>query len=125
MKMALNLSMYQTQLKFFTSTWIAPKWMKDSGEYAGGYLKKEHYQTFANYFLKFLEEYKKEGLDFWAITTGNEPLLAKTKLIKIPSVNWDAQKAVSLFKKKCGFKFYEFVLERVDQGLFRTYLEIF
>ncbi|XP_044747412.1 lysosomal acid glucosylceramidase-like [Coccinella septempunctata] len=93
MNLALNLSMSQTKLKFFTSTWTAPKWMKENGKYAGGHLKKEHYQTWANYFVRFLEEYKKQGLEFWAISTGNEPLLAKLPFIKIPSVNWDSKTA--------------------------------
>ncbi|XP_045476570.1 putative glucosylceramidase 4 [Harmonia axyridis] len=94
MRIARNLSMYQTQLKFFTSTWVAPKWMKDNGRYEGGSLKNEHYQTWAKYFLKFLEEYKKQGFDFWGITTGNEPLLSKlTAVTKIPSVGWNSSTA--------------------------------
>jgi len=94
--------MYQTEIKFFTSTWIAPKWMKDNGEYKGGYLKEEYYQTWANYFLKFLEEYKKQGFDFWGITTGNEPLLARLSFIKIPSVNWNSDKASVWIKDYLG-----------------------
>lgn len=29
---------------------------------------------FANYMLKFFEEYKKQGVEFWGLTTGNEPI---------------------------------------------------
>ncbi|KAL3287229.1 hypothetical protein HHI36_001706 [Cryptolaemus montrouzieri] len=98
MKIALNLSMYQTQLKFFTSTWTAPKWMKINNEYYGlrGELKTEYYQTWADYFLKFLKAYKEQGFEFWAITPGNEPLLARIPHVKINSVAWNAETA-SLF----------------------------
>ena len=38
-----------------------------------GYLKKEYYQVYADYLLKFLLAYKNHGFNIWAITTGNEP----------------------------------------------------
>ena len=60
--------------KFLSATWSAPGWMKTNGHLVGfGYLKKKYYQVFANYIVKFLEEYKKNGIDIWAVSTGNEP----------------------------------------------------
>src|SRR5690242_10357821 len=64
--------------KFFASPWSAPAWMKNSSAINhGGYLKgnpgEQYYQTFAKYFVKFLDAYKKEGLDMWGITIENEP----------------------------------------------------
>lgn len=34
----------------------------------------QYYKTWANYFVKFLNEYKKRGVEFWGLTTGNEPM---------------------------------------------------
>jgi glucosylceramidase len=43
----------------------------------GGQLKGPnngiYYLTFARYFLRFFEEYHKEGIDFWGLTILNEP----------------------------------------------------
>ncbi|CAG7833437.1 unnamed protein product [Allacma fusca] len=62
-------------IKMFASPWTAPKWMKTNNEYYGqGSLKKEYYQAWANYFVKFLDEYQKLGVTFWAVTAQNEPL---------------------------------------------------
>lgn len=35
------------------SAWTAPPWMKTNNDYTGfGFLKQEHYQTWADYHLK-------------------------------------------------------------------------
>lgn len=53
--------------------------MKDNGDLAGrGKLKgksgEKYYQTWAKYYVKFLDAYKNEGIDVWGLTTGNEPI---------------------------------------------------
>ncbi|CAH0555327.1 unnamed protein product [Brassicogethes aeneus] len=63
-------------LELIASVWTAPPWMKTNNDYAGiGFLKIEYYQTWANYFVKFFEEYAKKGIKFWGLTTQNEPLI--------------------------------------------------
>lgn len=60
--------------KIFSSPWTAPPWMKTNNDWFGGELKEEYYQTWADYFIKYLEEYKKEGVDIWGFTVENEPM---------------------------------------------------
>ncbi|KAK6051092.1 O-Glycosyl hydrolase family 30 [Cooperia oncophora] len=53
--------------------------MKTNGHMkGGGKLKGEeggqYYQTYANYFIRFFEEYHKNGVDFWGVTVQNEPM---------------------------------------------------
>ena len=60
--------------KIISSPWTAPPWMKDNNSWVGGKLLKEHYPTWAKYFSKYIEAYKKEGIDIWAVTFENEPL---------------------------------------------------
>ncbi|CAG2120872.1 unnamed protein product, partial [Medioppia subpectinata] len=60
------------------SPWAAPAWMKNNSDIIhGGYLKGnpggQYYKTFAKYFVKFLDAYKAEGLDYWGLTIENEP----------------------------------------------------
>ncbi|WP_396141009.1 glycoside hydrolase family 30 beta sandwich domain-containing protein [Flavobacterium sp.] len=55
------------------SPWTAPPWMKDNQKYIGGKLLPQFNDTFALYFSKYLEAYKKEGINIWGITVINEP----------------------------------------------------
>jgi len=55
------------------SPWSCPPWMKDNKSYVGGKLLAEYNDTFALYFSKYLEAYKKEGIDIWGVTVINEP----------------------------------------------------
>ncbi|XP_076230749.1 lysosomal acid glucosylceramidase-like [Calliopsis andreniformis] len=71
LKKALEIN---PELKFFAAAWSAPGWMKTNGQFVGfGYLKRQYYQVYANYIVKFLDEYKKNGINIWAVSTGNEP----------------------------------------------------
>ncbi|RYY33268.1 MAG: glucosylceramidase, partial [Sphingobacteriaceae bacterium] len=56
------------------SPWTAPVWMKDNGAFKGGSLKAEYYQAYANYFVKYIQAMKAEGITIDAITPQNEPL---------------------------------------------------
>jgi glucosylceramidase len=60
--------------KIISSPWTAPPWMKDNNDWKGGKLLPEYYETWALYFSKYIEEYKKEGIDIWGLTFENEPL---------------------------------------------------
>ncbi len=60
--------------KIMASPWTAPPWMKDNNKYVGGHLLPEYYDTWALFFSKYLDAYKAEGIDIWAITVENEPL---------------------------------------------------
>lgn len=55
------------------SPWTAPPWMKDNKNYVGGKLLPEFNDAFALYFSKYLDAYKKEGIDIWGVTVINEP----------------------------------------------------
>jgi glucosylceramidase len=59
--------------KIIASPWTSPPWMKDNKKYVGGKLLPEFNDAFALYFSKYLEAYKKEGIDIWGVTVINEP----------------------------------------------------
>lgn len=63
-----------SNLKLFASPWSAPGWMKTSNNMLAGELKSEYYDTYGNYFVKFIECYEKQGVPIFAITVQNEPL---------------------------------------------------
>lgn len=72
------LSMSQRPVSLFASPWTSPAWMKTNGALTGkGTIKGQpggvYYKAWANYFVKFLDEYAKHNLTFWALTAQNEP----------------------------------------------------
>ena len=48
---------YSPAMRFFFAPWTPPKYMKDNNEVQGGYLKKEFYGLYAQYFKKFILEF--------------------------------------------------------------------
>ncbi|TMW53582.1 hypothetical protein DOY81_001346 [Sarcophaga bullata] len=78
-------------LKIKGAAWSPPKWMKSNNAWTGfGQLKREYYQTWADYHLKWLELMEKNGLPIWAISTGNEPMngLFFMYFVKFMSLGW-------------------------------------
>ncbi len=55
------------------SPWTAPPWMKNNKKWMGGKLLPEYYDSWALYFSKYIDAYKKEGINIWGITVENEP----------------------------------------------------
>jgi glucosylceramidase len=62
------------QIKIIATPWSAPTWMKDNNAFIGGSLKPEYYGVYANYFVKYIQQMKEEGIGITAITPQNEPL---------------------------------------------------
>ena len=60
--------------KIMASPWTCPPWMKTNNHWNGGELKKEYYSVFADYFVKYIQAYEKEGVAIWGLTPTNEPL---------------------------------------------------
>lgn len=67
------MSISNDGFKIIASPWTAPPWMKDNKDYVGGKLLPEYNDAYALFFSKYLEAYKKEGIDVWGITVVNEP----------------------------------------------------
>ena len=59
---------------FYVSPWSPPAWMKTNNNMLlGGELKKEYYQPWANYFVKYIQSYQNAGIPVWGLTIQNEP----------------------------------------------------
>lgn len=62
-------------IKIFASPWSPPAWMKTNNNMLyGGKLKPEYFQTWAEYFVKYVKAYEKEGIPIWGLTVQNEPM---------------------------------------------------
>lgn len=72
-------------LNIIASAWTAPSWMKDIEDWyipgseenkwqgTGGELKPQYIPVYADYLARYLDAYRKEGVDIWGLTPVNEP----------------------------------------------------
>jgi len=61
------------ELKVMASPWSAPAWMKNSETLGHGKLLPEYYSVYADYFVRFIQDYQAENIPIYAITLQNEP----------------------------------------------------
>ncbi|MDO9136789.1 MAG: glycoside hydrolase family 30 beta sandwich domain-containing protein [Lutibacter sp.] len=61
-------------IKIMGSPWSPPVWMKDNNSSIGGSLQPKYYGVYAQYFVKYIQKMKAEGIAIDAITIQNEPL---------------------------------------------------
>ncbi|MFP5040882.1 glycoside hydrolase family 30 protein [Parasediminibacterium sp. JCM 36343] len=66
------------QLTLFASPWSPPAWMKSNNDILhGGKLLQQYKQSWANYYVKFIKAYAKEGVPVWGFTVQNEPMASQ------------------------------------------------
>lgn len=66
------------RLTMYVSPWSPPAFMKTNNSMLqGGKLKPEFYQSWANYYAKFIKAYEKEGIPIWGLTIQNEPMASQ------------------------------------------------
>jgi glucosylceramidase len=61
-------------IKILGSPWSPPAWMKENNSTVGGSLLPQYYNVYANYFVKYIQGMKAQGITIDAITPQNEPL---------------------------------------------------
>jgi glucosylceramidase len=62
-------------IRFLASPWSPPAWMKTNNDMLhGGKLKKEYAQTWADYFVRYINAYGEAGIPIWGISVQNEAM---------------------------------------------------
>ena len=80
------------------SPWSPPVWMKTNEKIKAGSLKKECYDVYSGYLVKYIQEMKKEGITIDAITLQNEPVNANNT----PSMRMNAIEQTGLIRNHLG-----------------------
>lgn len=70
------------KMKVIAAPWTCPKWMKVKDlqskapfdSWTDGHLNPDYRKTYAEYFVKFVETMKAQGIDIYAVSPQNEPL---------------------------------------------------
>lgn len=80
---------YKSNMTLFASPWSPPTWMKYPKAYNYGTLRMEPevLNAYAIYFKKFIESYKREGIEIEQIHIQNEPFADQ----KFPSCVWNEE----------------------------------
>jgi glucosylceramidase len=60
------------ELFYFSSPWSPPAWMKAGDSLLGGSMRKHYFDAYAQYFVKFLQDYATAGVKVSAVTIQNE-----------------------------------------------------
>ncbi|XP_017480968.1 PREDICTED: glucosylceramidase-like [Rhagoletis zephyria] len=92
-------------LRIKAAAWSPPRWMKTNNAWTGSSrLKKEYYQTWADYHLRWLELWEENGLPLWAISTGNEPTngVYLMYFLRFMSLGWTPRKQAIWLSENFG-----------------------
>ena len=65
-----------------------------------GFLRDEYYQTWADYFIRFLDEYRLQGVELWGLTAQNEPNDGRVPGFFFNSMGWTAAQQVRRIYQK-------------------------
>lgn len=89
---------------FFVSPWSPPAWMKSNNDMLhGGVLLPKFYQAWANYYIKTIQAYEKEGIPIWGLTVQNEAMAVQTW----ESCTYTAEQERDFVKKYLGPTLYK------------------
>ncbi|MFN8301924.1 MAG: glycoside hydrolase family 30 protein [Saprospiraceae bacterium] len=87
------------QMKLFASPWSPPAWMKDNNNMLqGGQLLPEYYDSWAQYYVRFIQAYEAQGVPVWGISVQNEPMAKQTW----ESCIYTAEEETSFIKNHLG-----------------------
>ncbi len=88
------------ELFLFSSPWSPPGWMKPNGSMLGGCMRKQSFDPYAQYFLKFLDAYKGEGVAIDAVTVQNETDAEQEG--HMPACLWAQEQEMEFVKSHLG-----------------------
>lgn len=87
------------KLTLYASPWSPPAFMKDNHDVLqGGKLLPAYYQSWANFYVKFINAYQKAGVPVWGLTVQNEPMAAQ----RWESCKYTAEEEKDFVKKYLG-----------------------
>src|SRR5580704_5923979 len=87
-------------LFLFSSPWSPPGWMKAGGSMLGGSMRQKYFDSYAHYFLKFLQAYASEGVSIQAGTSQNE--VDTDQDGRMPACLWGQEYEIGFVKNHLG-----------------------
>lgn len=96
----MEVKRYAPELKLFASPWSPPTWMKEPPVYNWGKLIRtpKVQQAYADYFVKYINCYAREGIEIEQIHVQNEPVANQ----KFPSCMWTGEELRDFIRDYLG-----------------------
>ncbi len=88
------------ELFLFSSPWSPPGWMKPNKSMIGGAMRKQSFGPYAEYFRRFIEEYKAEGVTIDAVTIQNETDAEQEG--RMPACLWAQEQEIEFVRDHLG-----------------------
>jgi glucosylceramidase len=88
------------EMFLFSAPWSPPGWMKSGGSILGGAMRKKYFAAYAQYFVKFIQGYKAEGVPISAVTSQNE--VDTEQEGKMPAALWGQEYEMAFVKEFLG-----------------------
>jgi glucosylceramidase len=85
------------ELFLFSSPWSPPGWMKSSNTLFGGTIREANFGAYAEYFRRFLMDYKAAGVEIDAVTVQNE--VDSEQQGTMPQCLWGQQDEIAFAKQ--------------------------
>jgi len=87
-------------LFLFATPWSPPAWMKAGDSLYGGNMRKQYFESYAEYFVRFLEASAEAGVKVSAITVQNE--VDTDQDGKMPAALWGQEYEVGFIRDSLG-----------------------
>ncbi|HLH33359.1 MAG TPA: glycoside hydrolase family 30 beta sandwich domain-containing protein [Alloacidobacterium sp.] len=87
-------------LFYFSSPWSPPGWMKAGNSLLGGSMRKHYFDAYAQYFVKFLQDYAASGIKIQAVTVQNE--VDTDQDGRMPQALWGQEYEIDFVKSYLG-----------------------
>jgi glucosylceramidase len=87
-------------LFLFATPWTPPAWMKAGDSLYGGNMRKQYFESYAKYFVGFLQSYAAAGVKVSAITVQNE--VDTDQDGKMPAALWGQEYEIGFIKGFLG-----------------------
>lgn len=88
------------EMFIFGSPWSPPGWMKSNGSMLGGNMQRRYMHSHAQYFVRFIQEYAKEGVPIAAVTVNNE--VDTDQDGRMPACLWPQEYEVDFIRGQLG-----------------------
>lgn len=89
-------------IKLMGSPWSPPAWMKTNQSLKGGKLRPDCYDVYADYFVRYIQAMKAQGIQITHVTPQNEPLYFTAAY---PCMEMQADEQANFIKDHLGPKF--------------------
>jgi glucosylceramidase len=87
-------------LFLFSTPWSPPGWMKPNNSMLGGNMRRQYMSSYAQYFVKFLQGYEKEGVPIQAVTVQNE--VDTDQDGRMPACSWPQEYEADFVRQDLG-----------------------